>query len=37
MQVLGCEISLAEFMNYNEFLGGCQALMSRGTEEQKKK
>ena len=37
IQVLGCEISLAEFMNYNEFLGGCQALMSRGTEEQKRK
>ena len=37
IQVLGCEISLAEFMNYNEFLGGCQALMSRGTEEQKQK
>jgi len=36
-EVLGCEISLAEFMNYNEFLGGCQVLMSRGTEEQKQK
>ena len=36
-EVLGCEISLAEFMNCNESLGGCKAIMAHGTEEQKQK
>lgn len=36
-EVLGKEISLSEFMNSNEFLGGCQALLLHGTDEQKEK
>jgi len=36
-EVLGKEVSLAEFMNNNEFLGGCQAILSHGTETQKEK
>lgn len=36
-EVLGSELSLAEFMNYQEFLGGSQVILTRGTEEQKAK
>jgi len=37
LEVLGKEISLAEYMNYNEFLGGCEVLVQHGTEDQKQK
>lgn len=36
-EVLGEEISLAEFMNNTEFLGGCQAILNHGTDAQKEK
>ena len=34
-EIFGCELSLSEFMGMNEFLG-YQALLMKGTEEQKK-